>query len=447
MNPIEESDIEGIKQRIETAKKTRKEYEKKIERALKDKEALQIMKQMLPFAQEERKKEEEELLQQIKQLKSHKSKFQLPEVASGELQNEELESRLALLENLLADNVETIDRNQTLQDTLDYRISKSTQAEKELDSQIALYENYFKKLDRMQSKVPKYPPILLYLNDLENQIEFHKLQILNQKEKVKAQESEIERYHELNLVSQSKLDRKQIKLEEILHQTRINEFQMNRLKTEIADVNSGFARIQVEKDTEQTQFVIQQKNHKAEDDVVYSEVNLLRSRIASLETVINNFPEESKNEMNNQRTMVLKKKQLAHQIQKKINDILTEISSRHYHSPEVMQLSKNLEQHWKQHQALEDSTNKGEDHLHVLQDLLERKKIAKEELSKMIGNLEKRGKKIKSGMKSLDLLYETALIENRKFDAYNRRLTRDLEIYEAEQIQFSRQLKELSETK
>ena len=176
-------------------------------------------------------------------------------------------------------------------------------------------------------------------------------------------------------------------------------------------------------------------------------MNLLRSRIASLETVIKNFPEESKIEMNNQRTMVLKKKQLAHQIQKKINDILTEISSRHYHSPEVMQLSKNLEQHWKQHQALEDSTNKGEDHLHDLQDLLERKKIAKEELSKMIGNLEKRGKKIKSGMKSLDLLYETALIENRKFDAYNRRLTRDLEIYEAEQIQFSGQLKELSETK
>ena len=31
MNPIGESDIEGIKQRIETAKKTRKEYEKKIE--------------------------------------------------------------------------------------------------------------------------------------------------------------------------------------------------------------------------------------------------------------------------------------------------------------------------------------------------------------------------------------------------------------------------------
>lgn len=441
---FEAEDLELKKKKIQEAEELKKDYQNKIKRAKKDIEAMQIMKQMLPSALEDKKREEEELLSQIRDLEAQKQALQNNGELEGMKQNDELQKNLSNLENVLADNVEKLEMHQNLQDSLEFKLDKAKQSDSEITDKINKYESLETKFDKYQMRIPKIAPIALYLNDLEDRLQLHKQSIVDSKNLIQAHESSIEHYEEKNSVSQSKLSRKQAKLDDITDKTRINEFQRERLKTEYMNLTSELSRLQTETDKVKSQFQAQLNNYKTEDELIYSEINLFKDKLNELDKKIKNFPEDSKIEINNNKVMVNKKKQLAQQIQKKINDSLYEISNRQNQSPEVMQLSKSLEKHWKEHQILEDSTNKQEIHLHNLQDLLERKKESIEEVSHMIHFLESQGKKISTGLKGLDLLYETALTENRKFDAYNRKLTRELEIYEAEHRQFTRELDELN---
>lgn len=443
MSSLGIEDLEQKKKKIKELEELNKEYQSKIKRAKKDIEATQIMKQMLPMALEDKKREEDELLVQIRDLEEQKRKLQNFGDQDGEKQNDELQKSLSNLENVLADNVDKLEMHQNLQDSLEYKLEKSKKSDQEITDKIEKYELFEAKYDKFQMRMPKIPPVFVYLNDLEDQLQFQKQCLIDSKNLIQTHESDIEQYKEKNSVSQSKLSRKQAKLDDIIDKTRINEFQCERLKTEYLDLSSELNRLSTETDKAKSQLQAQQSNYQTEDELIFSEINLLKDRFNELDKKIKNYPEDSKIEINNQKVMINKKKQLAQQIQKKINDILYEISNRQNQSPEVMQLSKSLENHWKEHQTLEDSTNKQEIRLHNLQDLLERKKESIEEVNNMIKLIEYKGRKMPSGMKSLDLLFETALKENRKFDAYNRKLSRDLEIYENEHRQFARELDEL----
>lgn len=446
-SPIGLEDLERKKKAIEEAEKLKKEYQSKIKRAKKDSEQILLLKQILPAALEDKEKEEKELLTQIHNLEDQKQQLQNFGDHDGEKQNDELQKSLSSLENVLADNVEKLEMHQNLQDSLEFKLDKTKKSDAEITEKLNKYESLEAKYDKFQMRIPKIPPIVVYLNDLEDQLQFQKQSLINSKNHIQTHESDIEHYMEKNSVSQSKLSRKQVKLDDVIDKTRINEFQRERLKTEYLDLTSELSRLYTETDKIKSQFQAQLSNYQTEDELIYSELDLLKDRLNEIDKKIKNFPEDSKIEMNNQKVMIIKKKQLAQQIQKKINDILYDISNRQNQSPEVMQLSKSLEKHWKEHQVLEDSTNKQETHLHNLQDLLERKKTSIEEIHNMIKLIEYKGTRLSSGMKSLDFLYDHALKENRKFDAHNRKLSRELEIYEAEHRQFARELDEIQFTK
>ena len=432
-----EEDVINIKKRINERQELKQQYQKKIERAQKDSEALQMLKEMLPGAKQEKEEEEKQLRKEIRKLEKLKKAYERGEFPDAQKLEEQLENQLSSQEDKLVSHIENLEGKQNLQDHLEYKISNFVKKENEIMEKIKAAKEHEKKFDKFVMRIPKIAPILLYMNDLEDTINTYKNQILDLSQTIKSTEIKIQKASDENSLTQSQLSRKQADLDAINDDIRINEYQRERLKTEYVNLNSEVEHINIERSSAETKLHIQLENYKAQDEKL--SLKILKSRLESIDKVIDNFPEYSRIEMRNQQILINKKKQLAHEIQKKIDNILYEISYRQNQSTEVMDLCKTLEVQWKEHDVLEHSTNEKENKLYGLQDLLERRKNVSKEITSIARKID-----VKSGMKHLECLYEIAFKENRKLDKINRKLNRDLEIYESENKQYLRELQELS---
>ncbi|OHT09250.1 hypothetical protein TRFO_21896 [Tritrichomonas foetus] len=433
---LSQDEIELLKKRIEERIETQKQFQKKIERAEKDNEALALMEQMLPNALQEKKEEEQQLLKELRELEHMKSTYINIGDPEGEKNNEMLTKKLSTLEDLLADHIEQLEVNQDLFDNLEFQLEKVEDKENEVTEKLNVLKEQEKKFNKFRMRIPKIAPIMLFINDLEDQIKNEEQHVKKAKEMIQFDLNLIQKFSDENSLCQSQFSRKQADLDAINDDIRINEYQRERLKTELLNLQTEFEHINIERSSVETQFQVQLNSYKNEDG--HLSLNILKSKLDSLNTVIKNFPEDSKIELNNQKILITKKKQLAQQIQKKIDSVLYEISHRQNQSTEVMELSKTLENQWKEHEILENTTNKKEDKLYGLQDFLEKRKYVAEEIKKLSLKMKER-----SGIRNLEQLYEIAFNENRRLDSINRRLTRDLEIYEAEHKQYERELAEL----
>ena len=431
-----EEDVILIKQRIEALKATQASLREDLQKATKENEQLQVLKSMVGIEAKRQRdqdiqamaKEKEDLHAQILGCRDKSA----PEVKAVRIARHKLHQR----EEILTSHVEKLDVNQTTIDALEEELIRSENASGPLDAEFAQAKKYIHFFKRIRQMRRTLFPIALRLEDLENQHRQLRADIDNKRELISIDRAFIEKFTSGNEDKTAELGRVAAELQNYQDEIKMNDFQRGRiyselsaLATEMDDLNSV-----TKKENEEREAKVRQC--EAELKELHDAIEARKHKLHELTATVEGIPEHAKAVMQDQEIMLGKKKQLATEIQKKIDAFIFEFAQKENQSPTVMKLTKALAQHWEAHERLIDATEKGEKRLHEMQATVERKRFVATELR--VQNYQFK----ETGMKHLDAVYEAALALNRKMGKRMRVLQRQLDVEVAENKQFTRELQE-----
>jgi chromosome segregation ATPase len=290
-------------------------------------------------------------------------------------------------------------------------------------------------LQTISGRTPRGAPLVLKLRDFQSTFQSIKQAKMVASEKVRRQSLELEKFEADCAPWRDTLENLASTLTSVKFEARMNESQAARLlldlsaaKRELAAGQASQLHIQEELDHRQ-QFIddrICQEQKKIEE---------LENSIREIDAEIESFPERMKLSVSERERIVAKRKQLVHEIQRKIDGVHQEIQAKQWQSVEVMTMTATLEAHWRDHAKMLDTATDYENRLHVLQGLVERKR-------KIVSALQETQvrKTSHTGIRHLDLIYSAAAAQNRDLAQGMREIKREVSILEAEQVQFLMEL-------
>jgi hypothetical protein len=150
---------------------------------------------------------------------------------------------------------------------------------------------------------------------------------------------------------------------------------------------------------------------------------------------IKTFPDRMKAGVSEHEILIAKRKQLAHEIQRKIDLVRQEMQAKQWHSSEVMTMTATLEGHWRDHAKMTEAATDYENRLRRLQLMVERKR----KIASALKETEMRAT-AQVGIPYLDQIYGSAMAQNRFLAQGMREMQREVNILEAEQTQFLMEL-------
>jgi chromosome segregation ATPase len=287
------------------------------------------------------------------------------------------------------------------------------------------------------SKTPPAAPIFLKFHQLSDAASILQGELASVIERIKINRRHVKECDDAYPAISSQLTQSTDAVQSLLEDVRMNQFQEERLRSQCANVRLDIADVNKHCGEESSirASALAEWDSRLGDE--REKLESLERQLAEIGRQLEDLPARAKASADDLERLVAKKRQLKAQIQKKLDDTVQAIMMQQSQSPEVMSLSKVLEDHWREHAGLTDSVAQLEKKLYSLQDAVERKRIVATEL--------KRGQRDRGilGVKHQELLYMAAEKENRESARRMAEIDREIFILESERSQFLRALSEL----
>lgn len=431
---ISPEELEIVKGKIADKKKRIEEFQQKIRVARKSYKELRIIKEKLSFFRNNPNPDEENNTREINDIKAQIAIYSKGD-PEGKKRNRQLKKQLLSLENELAGYVEQIEIAQAKIDSLNLQEDKLSKEEgdithfvQSLESKLHVYHNYKKKF-------PLCASTLLYIVDLESQLKFYQNYMKNSTTFSKEEAITSLNQHSGN--KKNEFDSRSNELLSINQELEMKEKERIQLYSNLKQYNEELSRISTSRRKLDEELANVMLSYRAEDLSNFSVMSHKRDHLKKLTTEITLLPEFIEKATNEQKQQIHQKEVIIQELQKKIQSTLVDISQNRNQSPVVIQHTKNLEQQWKEHEMLANRSTVLQQKLYKVQDFLERKKLILEEMRRQVVI-----KQEKPGMPYLLEFYNEQNAENRRLEAKLKKVTRNLEIYQAENAQYLGELNE-----
>ncbi|KAH0788510.1 hypothetical protein GPJ56_007566 [Histomonas meleagridis] len=432
---LSEEEYQILQQKIDAEIEKQQNLERQVDRYKKDIEAAEIVKSLIENALAEKTSQEQEFKQKIAKLEESIASPERHGSPETRKEIESLEAELKNLENVLGDLVDKIEINQNLLYKYETKVNEAQDREEPLSRKLVYYENICERFDIIRQKIPKVAPMMLHVFEFQKIIEDLKALVSDVKSQIHFSESNAKKYADENSSKSTKLQQLIDSSSSLSEELQTCEAKRRNIFTELSLITTQCDSLSLE----QKDFEAQWENKrssilhqlKTENDELFK----LKSRSSELDSLISHFPEISASATEEQELLISKKRQLLNEIDLKIKSLVRDLCKAHNESKEVIDISTELGKYLSEQQKLQDTADEIEKNLHSLQDTIERKRTACSELKER-----KYKPNARAGMQHLEELYAIVVGENKQMGNTVRKLQRDIDILEAEEIQFKREM-------
>jgi chromosome segregation ATPase len=214
----------------------------------------------------------------------------------------------------------------------------------------------------------------------------------------------------------------------------MQECQAGRLDSELRQLSSDRSSVGAKRSDFESGCVTEHQRLDAELSAACQQLAGLEAECDRIGREIAELPNRVRTQRAESDIMIGKRRQLAQEIKKKIKRHQDEMLSEHVKSSEVVNLTKVLENDWAEHAKLLEQTKELERVLLLGQETLARKRSIAEALraqGQVAGQ---------PGIRYLEQLYGVTRTQNRDMAREMRGVRRELDMVEAEKVQFLREL-------
>jgi uncharacterized protein YqgV (UPF0045/DUF77 family) len=216
----------------------------------------------------------------------------------------------------------------------------------------------------------------------------------------------------------------------------MHECQVGRLDSELRQLSSDLLSISERQSGVESNSIAEHRRLDAELSAAECDLEAFEAERYEIEREIAEMPNRVRAQRAENDIMIAKRRQLAQEIKKKIKQHQDEMLSQQVKSSEVVNLTKLLEHDWAEHAMLLEHTKQLQAVLLARQETLARKRSIAQALHEQ-GQIAGQ-----PGMRYLDQMHSVAMTQNRDMAREMRGLKRELEMVEAEKVQFLRELAE-----
>jgi chromosome segregation ATPase len=230
------------------------------------------------------------------------------------------------------------------------------------------------------------------------------------------------------------LGRLQAGLVSLQYDVRMQECQVGRLESELRQLSSDLASAGERQSAVESGCIEEHRQLDAELSAAQHELEALEGERDMIEREIAEMPNRVRIQRAENDIMIAKRRQLAQEIKKKIKQHQDEMLNQQVKSSEVVNLTRMLEHDWAEHARLLEQTKELQSVLLAHQETIARKRSIAEALraqGQVAGQ---------PGMRYLEQLHSVAMTQNRDMAREMRGLKRELDMVEAEKVQFLREL-------
>lgn len=295
--------------------------------------------------------------------------------------------------------------------------------------QIEKLETRVEKINKLKVRMPRSSPILLQLEDLENTTKMLEESIRETESEIPKVESEVDAAQSKNSLDLAELRRLNADSEAIVLETNQMKAEIDKLFENLEGLSSALQATNVSIKTEMDRRNIEKKQNDELALKTREETGQLLKKWTECAADMDCFPKYIKVAQDEISTRFAKKKSMAEQLEKKLDDVHQELILKQQDLPIVKELTVELEKQWVLHQKVFDRFTKAENELNRKKEDLERKQMAIEEINRKwpANGKVKSGKK---GMAELEYIYEDAMIQNRKMAGDLGTITEELAVHE-----------------
>jgi chromosome segregation ATPase len=427
---LKDEERRSLDETIAQIKATKTELVKQIRRQQNDAEQFSALREMIQTMRRDQRDEELRLSSELSascgEIKEYKRHF-----------DDAVQRHLSLTEIKLADAEADLGNHVEAMDSVCVRLEQADLIWEEVNAQAqTLFDRHRQSkkqcmlLGTIYGRTPRLGPVWFRLADLESEKVAVTVNMSKVKERIEANRVSITRFGRENDGRRVELQELSSTLASLQYDLRMNELQANRMLNELdswASELSGRDRqqLQLEHEAEEKHRLLDRDCREAE-----SVLQTLTEDLNAVNSQIESFPTLVKAGISENEIMIAKRKQLIQEITKKIEMSQQEIIQRRSQSPEVMELTRRLEADWREHARLTELAETLMRQLKALQDSLDRKKS----FAKLLPRQNFAAGP--TGLRHLDLLYNAAMSQNRDMAEEMRTMRRELNVLEAEKLQF-----------
>jgi hypothetical protein len=271
----------------------------------------------------------------------------------------------------------------------------------------------FKRLEKFKVRLPQPVPLLLQMDDIENV----RAELANAVHEVRDVEvprlrARIEAKTSKNHLKLAELRRMGADCDALAHGILVTKAAIAATFARLEDSGTELQAVNVEMQAELEGAVADRAEIDELRGELKREVDEWPQKIGKARAEIDDLPNHAQTRSIEKEKLVLKKRALIDQLEKKLDDVRQDLIARQAAMPIVQELTEQLEKEWVQHQKMLDAFQKREARLQALQLDLQRTEDAITEIST---RWPVKGKiKRKKGLGERECLFEEALIQNRQ---------------------------------
>jgi chromosome segregation ATPase len=348
-----------------------------------------------------------------------------------------LESQLRDAEATLCTRVDEFESAQALFENWELTLSQTRRDGKSTLDSYSFLKQYCKHLRAVASKTPPAAPVLLKIHETCAVARDLQADLANVVERIEINHRYVKKFDDKYATNSAKLTESTESVQSLLEDVRMKQFQEDRLRAQCTNIRLDIADVKKRCGEESS---VRASTVAEWDSRVIDEreqLEGLEKHLVEIMRQLDDLPAKAKASTDDLERLVAKRRKLKAEIQKKLDAMVQAIVVEQGQSLEVMNLSKVLEDDWREHASLSESVAQLEKKLYGLQDTVERKRIVVAELKKA----QRDGGIL--GLKHQELLFMAAEKENRESARRMAQIDREIFILESEQTQFLRALSEL----
>ncbi|KAH0786785.1 hypothetical protein GPJ56_009314 [Histomonas meleagridis] len=433
---ISKEDFKLLQEKLVSLSEQSEEYQAKINELKEQNSQIPSLQNKMKEMTKENEKEEERQMKELQdasaklnQLRSD-SKKSIFDLSERKIQK--LENKIKILRKKFEDLMKTEDELNATNDENRKQIHVIKQDAESLQTQI-------NKFEKLCLRVPPSAPILLQITDLETSY------------------SQLRNLHQQN---SSRIPILETQISDLTSEVQLKGSQYYRLKGDLDSIQSNIDKSksskselistlqnisgQLEEDgiankSENLRAIEERKRNESLEESEKSDVSQLEASLLSLKEKETDFSNDISALKSDHAKVILKKKQMIDQLNKKMKETKHEIEEAQSNNPEVFQLTSDLEKEWIEHEQLLDIYKDKCSVLEKKKELLRRRKIA---IAEIRNRWPPDGRvKAKKGMPELCCIYEEALVMNRKLAGDVNSLNGEIEIYREMNTKLKKELK------